>query len=168
MSIDPEEFKKTMRTWTSGVAIVTTVLGERRAGVTVNSFTSVSLEPPLVLICLQNYIDTYKLIEESRVFGVSLLCEEDVRLSPQFAGFLQLPEGEDRFYGVPLTTQVTGAPILANALAWMDCRVSAIYEGGISRIIVGEVQATGRQDNKLPVVYHKRGYYSIKDTKIEL
>jgi len=167
MSVDPESLKRTMRTWASGIGIATTLLGDHRAGVTVSSFTSVSVEPPLILISLQHYIETFKLIQESGVFAVSLLREDQAHLSAQFAGFLPVPEGEDRFYNVELMTAETGVPILANALAWMDCRVSVIYEAGISRIVVGEVLATGQQENMLPVVYHNRGYYSIRGAQIE-
>ncbi len=167
MSIDPESLKKTMRKWASGVGIATTVLDDQRAGVTVSSFTSVSLEPPTVLICLQEYIHTYKLIRDSNVFAVSLLNDEQSKISAQFAGFVPLPEGTDRFYGLKLMTAETGAPILADAIAWMDCRVTAVYESGITRIVVGEVIATGQQEEGFPVVYHNRGYYRIRDTKIE-
>lgn len=168
MSVDPDSLKKTMRKWASGVGIVTTIHGDQRAGVTVSSFTSVSLEPPLVLVCLQDYIETFRLLRESSVFAVSLLREDQAYLSAQFAGFAQLPEGADRFYGVDVTTAVTGAPILTNAAAWMDCRLSVIYEGGISRIVVGEVVATGQQEDARPVVYHNRAYYKLTEQSTEL
>src|SRR5262245_35571490 len=98
MSVDPESLKKTMRNWVSGVTVVTATNGEKHAGVTASSFTSVSLEPPLVLVCLQEYIETYRLIRESEAFAISFLRADQAYLSKQFAGFIKLPEGADKFY----------------------------------------------------------------------
>lgn len=162
MMIDAENLRKTMRQWGSGVTVVTVMHEGKRAGVTASSFTSVSLEPPLVLVCLQNYIESFKLIEQARHFGISILSSEQAELSKQFAGFATLPEGADRFYGVNLLTAQTGAPLLADAAAWMDCKLVTIHNAGpSSRIIVGEVLATRQQDGKLPLIYHNRGYYNI-------
>lgn len=161
MSIDSESLKLTMRTWVSGVTVVTAVSGGRRAGVTASSFTSVSLEPPLILVSLQEYIETYKLILESEQFAVSILSSGQSHLSRQFAGQLKVPEGEDRFYGVELRTAVTGSPILADAIGWLDCRLTNVYEGGVSRIVMGEVLATGQQIGVQPLVYHNRDYFQL-------
>lgn len=161
MTIDSENLRQTMRMWVSGVTVVTTHNGERRAGVTASSFTSVSLDPPLVLVCLQNHIETFKLINESKHFAISVLRADQALLSKQFAGFVPLPEGEDRFYGVDIIQAVTGSPILADAVAWVDCKLHDLYDTGTSQIIVGEVLATGHQANQLPLVYHNRGYYDM-------
>lgn len=162
MAINADNLRKTMRQWGSGVTVVTVIYEGKRAGVTASSFTSVSLEPPLVLVCLQNHIETYKLIEQAGQFGISILSSEQADLSKQFAGFVPLPEGADRFHEVNLFTATTGAPLLADAAAWMDCKLTAIHEAGpTSRIIVGEVLATGQQEGKLPLIYHNRQYYDI-------
>lgn len=160
--MEAEALRQTMRLWASGVTIVTSQLGERRAGVTASSFTSVTLEPPTVLVCLQDHIETYKIIEASGGFGVSMLKSDQAKWSKQFAGFVELPEGEDRFYGVETSQQVTGAPILAGAAAWMDCRLSAIYHVGGTGIVVGEVVAAGHMDGEMPLVYHNRQYFDLK------
>lgn len=162
MTVDAENLRKTMRQWGSGVTVVTVAHDGKRAGVTASSFTSVSLEPPLVLVCLQNYIESFKLIELAGHFGISILTSGQAKLSQQFAGFATLPEGADRFYGVKLLTAVTGTPLLADAAAWMDCKLTAIYEAGpTSRIIVGQVLETGQQEGSLPLIYHNRAYYNI-------
>ena len=161
MGVEADVLRNTMRLWASGVTVVTAVNGERRAGVTASSFTSVALEPPSVLICLQNHIETYRMIAETGIFGVSVLRSDQAKLSAQFAGFVQLPEGADRFYGVDTFQQVTGAPLLVNAVAWMDCRLTAIHPVGSTGIIVGEVMAAGRADGEKPVVYHNRAYYNL-------
>jgi flavin reductase (DIM6/NTAB) family NADH-FMN oxidoreductase RutF len=162
MSIDADNLKQTMRCWVSGVTVVTTAHQGRRAGITASSFTSISVEPPLILFSIQHYTDTFKLIEQSGSFAVCILREDQANLSAQFAGFAQLPEGADKFYNVNLTTAVTGVPILVDCLAWLDCRLEAIYEAAVSRIVVGEVVATGQNlDARYPLAYHNRGYFNL-------
>ena len=161
MGVDSEALRKTMRIWGSGVTVVTSTLGERRAGVTASSFTSVALDPPSVLVCLQNHIETYRLIHESGVFGISILKSDQAKLSGQFAGFVELPEGADRFYGVETMQQVTGAPLLTQAAAWMDCRLLETHLIGTTGIIIGEVVATGHIEGAIPLIYHNRWYYDL-------
>ncbi len=161
MAVPPEALRSTMRQWTSGVVIFTTAGHDQRAGVTVSSFTSVSLEPPLVLVCLQKPIYPLQLVRQTGVFAASMLHAGQTHLSAQFAGFTPLPAGEDRFYGIETFTAVTGAPLLKDALAWVDCRVHAIYDGGGSEIVVGEVLATEHQPGTPPLAYHDRGYYHL-------
>jgi flavin reductase (DIM6/NTAB) family NADH-FMN oxidoreductase RutF len=161
MSVDAESLKKTMRAWVSGVTVVATTNGTKRAGATASSFTSISVEPPLILISLQHFLETFKVIQESSVFAVSILRDDQVHLSRQFAGAVQLPDGADKFYGVNITTAVTGVPILADAVAWVDCKLAAIYEAGSSRIVVGEVVATGLHEGGIPLAYHNRMYYNL-------
>ena len=161
MGIDSESLKKTMRTWVSGVTVVTAQDDSRRAGVTASSFTSISVEPPLILISLQSFSETFKLLEQTRVFAVSVLAQDQAYLSAQFAGYTQLPEGADKFHNVELMTAETGTPIIQNAIAWLDCHLAAIYEAGNSRIVVGEVIATGQRKDMLPLVYHNRGYFKL-------
>jgi len=161
MSVDAESLKQTMRRWASGVTVVTSSDGQERVGLTVSSFTSISVDPPLILLSLQSFAPTLKMIEKTGVFAVSILTTKQANLSVQFAGFASLPEGADKFYGVDLKTAVTGAPIIADASSWMDCKLAAVYEAGLSRIIVGEVLETGQGEDILPLVYLNRGYYDL-------
>lgn len=167
MGIDSESLKKTMRTWVSGVTVVTAQDDSRRAGVTASSFTSISVEPPLILISLQSFSETFKLLEQTRVFAVSVLAQDQAHLSAQFAGYTQLPEGADKFHNVELMTAETGTPIIRNAVAWLDCHLAAIYEAGNSRIVVGEVIATGQRKDMLPLAYHNRGYFKLVSDEYE-
>ena len=162
MSVDAESLKKSMRHWASGVTVVTSSDGQERAGLTASSFTSISVDPPLVLVSIQSFTPTLKLIERSGIFAVSILTTKQANLSVQFAGFANLPEGTDKFYQVDLMTAVTGAPIIADAASWMDCKLSSIYEAGLSRIVVGEVMATGQGEDILPLVYLNRTYYDLR------
>lgn len=161
MSIDAESLKKTMRTWVSGVAVITTSDGNERAGASASSFTSISVDPPLVLVSLQHHIHTFKLIEKTGVFAVSILRHDQASVSAQFAGQLTLPEGADKFYGINIQSAATGSPILADASAWLDCKVASIYEAGTSRIVVGEVIATDQGDDIIPLAYHNRDYFDL-------
>ncbi len=162
MAVAFDELRQTMRRWVSGVTVVTSSKDDQRAGVTASSFTSVTLEPPVMLVCLQTHIQTYKLIEESKAFGLSILASDQAKLSAQFAGFVPLPEGEDRFYNVNISTSVTGSPILTDAAAWMDCRLHTIHNAGTTGIIIGEVVATGFREKVEPLVYHNRTYFDLK------
>ena len=154
-----EAMRLTMRLWVCGVTVVTSHLGEQRAGMTASSFTSIALEPPLILVCLHKKAETCQLINESRVFAVSVLGEEHEDLSSQFAGYTQLPDGADRFYNVATETRVTGSPILKDAIAWMDCQLYGIQDGFTHWIFVGQVLGTGRiEDPAWPLVYHNRAY----------
>jgi len=161
MGVDSDALRNTMRIWASGVTVVTSAVGDKRAGVTASSFTSVALDPPTVLVCLQDHIETYHMIEESRSFGISILKADQAKWSGQFAGFVDLPEGTDRFYGIDTMQQVTGAPLLTEAAAWMDCQLLSVHPVGTSRIVIGEVVATGHIEGAMPVIYHNRWYYDL-------
>jgi flavin reductase (DIM6/NTAB) family NADH-FMN oxidoreductase RutF len=90
-----------------------------------------------------------------------VLGANQAQLSAQFAGFVPLPEGADRFHHVPLMTAETGSPLIAGAAAWMDCRVERIEDvGSNTSILFGRVVATG-QNEGLPLVYHNRGYFDL-------
>lgn len=151
--------RETMRLWASGVTVVTTKAVGRRAGMTVSAFTSLSLDPPLVLVALHKDTEVARLIRRSRLFGISIFGEDGEALSQQFAGVTPLPEGADRFYDVATEMRVTGVPILRDAIAWLDCRVIRLREIATHLAVVGEVLDTGRRDAPVrPLVYHNRGY----------
>lgn len=154
-----EAMRRSMRLWACGVTVVTTAHGERRAGMTASSFTSISLEPPLILVCLHKEAGTSLLLQESGVFGVSILGERQEDYSALFAGYTQLPAGVERIDTVPTFVADTGAPLLEEAIAWMDCRVFGMHDGATHHVIIGEVLATGRKgDPAWPLVYHNRAY----------
>jgi flavin reductase (DIM6/NTAB) family NADH-FMN oxidoreductase RutF len=165
--MNADDLKKTMRMWISGVTVVTAADGIRRNGVTASSFTSIAVEPPLILISLQHFNETYQILAETGHFAVSILRNDQAQLSAQFAGYAQLPDGADRFHGVEVMTAESGAPILTESVAWLDCKVSAIHEAGPSRIVVGEVIATGQNLAATPLAYHNRGYFNIVPQKQE-
>lgn len=159
MSMDSEAMRRTMRLWSCGVTVVTTSDGSTREGMTASSFTSISLEPPLILVCLHKQARTAQLIQETGFYAVSILGAGQQEISAQFAGYTELPEDADRFYNVATFTAETGAPILQDAIAWLDCKMYGVHDGGTHTILVGEVVATGQKEGPvLPLVYHNRAY----------
>lgn len=154
-----EAMRRSMRLWACGVTVVTTAHGERREGMTASSFTSISLEPPLILVCLHKEAGTSLLLQDSGHFGVSILGEAHEAHSALFAGYTELPPGVERIDTVPTFVAKSGAPLLQEAIVWMDCRVYGMHDGATHHVIIGEVLATGRMDDPVwPLVYHNRAY----------
>lgn len=151
-----------MRQWTTGVTIVSVKYKGHRHGMTVSSFTSVSLTPPLVLVSLEQVTNTHKLVKAAGTFGVSILNQSQREISDRFAG--RLTELTDRFTGLETFTLVTGSPLLATgALAWLDCRVVATYEAGNHTVFIGEVLAVKTGNSGKPLIYFDRDYRSLDE-----
>ena len=154
MVADPRAFRDAMARFASGVTVVTTVDGAKRFGLTASSFISVSMEPPLVLVCLARKLYTHEVIERSGVFAVNILGAHQLDLGMQFAGMKC--ELEDRFEGVATTVATTGAPLLEGSLASIDCRLWNRYDGGDHSLFVGEVQDIVLSNQDAPLLYHNR------------
>ena len=161
MTFQPEDLREMMRSWTSGVVLVTSQFEGRRHGMTVSSFTSVALDPPLVLVCIDTSSRTHDLIVNSGAFAAAVLAEDQRDISDRFAG--RQGEFDDRFESLQVITTPTGCPVPAGSLAYVDCRVSATYAGGHSSIFLGEVTEAKvlRQDS--PLVYHDQHYHRLAD-----
>lgn len=163
MAVSVEDLRAAMRCWATGVTIVTAFHDGIRHGMTVSSFTSVSLTPPMVLISLERTTRTRQYVIASGFFGVTLLSSEQEELSNRFAG--RISDLENRFEGLEATVLESGAPMLENALAWMDCRVTAVYEVSSHSVIIGEVigvKAFASQSVNLdPLIYYDRGYRAL-------
>jgi len=160
--ITDQTLRKMRGLFASGVTVATTVQAGKLRGVTVSAFASVSLNPPLVLICLANESESKDWIAESGIFAVNILSDEQEFLSERFAA--RAPIVNARFDGVPYHTAITGSPILADSLAWYDCRVEATYDGGDHAIFIGRVEAVGFGDEgKLPLLYFANRYVGVKD-----
>jgi flavin reductase (DIM6/NTAB) family NADH-FMN oxidoreductase RutF len=155
VTVDPQSYKQLLAQWASGVTVVTSFLAGERIGLTASSFSSVSLEPPLVLVCIAKRLYTHTFIARSGVFAVNLLSAEQVELGKRFAGFYK--DIVDRFADLQCFEGVTGSPLLPKTLAWLDCRVYHAYDGGDHTIYVGEVLAGGIvvTENR-PLLYHNR------------
>src|SRR5882762_1526406 len=137
MVIEQGKFRKALSYFASGVTVITTQHVGQYHGTTVSSFCSLSLEPSLVLVCLDLKSTSHDLISESEVFGVNILAEQDQWLSRHFA--LRTP---DKFSHIAYHLGQIGVPLLDAALATLECRVISRYPGGDHSIFIGEVIST--------------------------
>ncbi len=167
MSISSEAFRDALRHFPSGVTVITIKSGEQIHGLTVSAFASVSPKPPLIMIAIDHQHSAYPLLEADEVtFAVNILAYDQINMSNRFAWI----KDEDRFKKGMWESAVTGAPILADSLAWLDCTISARLDAGTHTIYVGEVQASGvRRAEQPPLIYWNRGYrhLDIRDTDEE-
>lgn len=154
MSIEEAEFRRVLGHLVTGVTVVASRApdGSPR-GLTANAVASVSLDPSLILVCVERDADTHDVIADSRAFAVSVLGQQDEVLARRFATY----DTEAKFNGIAHREEVTGAPILEKALAWADCRLWATYDGGDHTIFVGEVMDADADDGP-PLVYFRGGY----------
>jgi flavin reductase len=155
--IDQEAFKQAMRGWASGVTVVTSRSGERTHGMTVSAFSSVSADPPLVLVCVNQASTTHSVIEEGGIFAVNILAEHQQEISNLFAS----SKYEDsRLERVEWSEGETGAPLIDEALASLECKVRSAHREGSHTIYIGQVEAV-HLDDATPLLYYRGGYRSI-------
>lgn len=154
-----EMLRRTMRHWVTGVAIATSISGEQRHGMTVNSFVSISLDPPLVTVTMAHDTRTYQLVAESGVFAITILSDIQVALAERFAG--RGPEPADRMAGLDSFVMVTGAPLIRGGVGFIDCHVVQQLPLSHSTLLIGEVlaaQPSAPADGieRPPLVYFNR------------
>lgn len=148
-------FKDALAAWASGVSVVTTRAGGLAYGLTVSSFTSVSLDPPLVLVCIGTRNRLPEMIRGAGRFAVSLLAADQADISAQLARAGRDP-GPD--LGVPSAATSSGVPIVAGAIAHLACDLHHELVVGDHTVIVGRVVEASTRDDREPLVYHRRGY----------
>ncbi len=158
-TLDSEEMRSVMRAWSAGIAVVSAVFEGAMHGMTINSFTSISLYPAFVSVSLQKSTRTHDLALKSHMFGVTMLSEDQSELSDLFAG--RKPEIEDRFAGLHIDTLITGAPLIVGGLAWLDCRVVQTFDAGMNTLFIAEALAARSFGMDTPLISHNRGYWKI-------
>ena len=158
MLFDPESFRRAMRAWTTGVAVLMATHDGEAYGMTINSFTSLSLDPPLVTVVLRNDARLFGLVTKSRAFSVTILSAAQQELAERFAGKLR---GAERMAGLAAQTPAGGAPLLEGGLAWLDCRVVHTYAAGVNTLFVAEVVEARVHSTEDPLAYHDRGYHQL-------
>jgi flavin reductase (DIM6/NTAB) family NADH-FMN oxidoreductase RutF len=162
MSISSEAYRDALRHFPAGVTIVTikALNHPQPHGLTVSAFASISPEPPLVMIAIDHRALGFGLMEEEgTVFAVNILSQDKIDLSNRFAWI----KDEDRFAVGDWDTAVTGAPILKDALAWLDCTINKRYVAGTHTIYIGEVQASSvPRPDEPPLIYWNRGYRQLR------
>ena len=159
MPLDTRKFRDVMGTFTTGVTIITTMDNKTPHGITANSFTSVSLSPPMVMFCLGKSSANFEAFMASDCFAVNILSSQQDALSTRFATF----EG-DRFDGLNWSAWDTGAPILENVIAAIDCRLEATHDAGDHVIILGLVVRAEVKNNAPRLLYFKGGYERLETT----
>lgn len=157
MSVDPAEFRRILGHWTTGVAIVTSRSADGRPrGLTANAVASVSLQPPLVLVCVEHGADTHDSIRSAGSFAISILPQSAERTARRFAG----DEADTKFQGIAWREERTGSPVLEEALAWADCTLHDAHQAGDHSIYVGQVVAGDAREGE-PLVYYRGGFSSL-------
>jgi len=156
MPVNKDEFRSALSRFASGVTVVTMQTeAQRLGGITVSAFSSVSLEPPLILVCIEKRASLHDMFKEGVQFAVNILGEDQELVSRRFAS-----KDEDRFKGTGYTIGASGAPLLTDALATIECRVVYAYPGGDHTIIVGEVDHAMVAEGK-PLTYYRGGYAQL-------
>lgn len=156
MAISADEFRSALSRFASGVTVVTTKDAEGGLhGITVSAFCSVSLDPPLVLICIEKKAGSHDAITQSGKFAVNFLDATQLSLSERFAAQMS-----DKFEGPELTLNIDGIPILSGCLANLECTVKQAYDGGDHTVFIGEVESSSIHEGD-PLLYFRGGYRSI-------
>jgi flavin reductase (DIM6/NTAB) family NADH-FMN oxidoreductase RutF len=163
MSQDPSmlDFRDVVGAFATGVTVVTSRFGDSLAGMTLNSFTSVSLDPLLVLVCLNQASPGVGLIERAGAFVVNVLSAGQQGISRWFANRYR-PAGSTMFDGVPFEPGVTGCPVLVDAAASFDCRLRQSLRAGDHLIVLGEVVALVHRPQLKPLIFHAGSYKSLE------
>jgi 3-hydroxy-9,10-secoandrosta-1,3,5(10)-triene-9,17-dione monooxygenase reductase component len=149
---DGAAFRKSMGMFATGVAVVTTEVGGMLHGMTVNSLTSVSLDPVMLLVCLSKTSATAAAIRERGEFVVSLLSEDQEHVSRYFVG-----KWENRFEGLELVYSEKGIPMPSGCVAYMSCDIRAVHDAGDHHIVVADVTACGERPGQ-PLVFWRGSY----------
>jgi flavin reductase (DIM6/NTAB) family NADH-FMN oxidoreductase RutF len=155
MGVRPDEYKGALSKFASGVTIVTVSAGHELHGMTATSFASLSLDPPLVLVCLEKTTRTHSLVLMSGAFVVNVLADQQQSIARVFS-----EHGLKRFDDLPHRRGPSNAPVLDGAIAWVECSVYRIDDGGDHDIVIGEVLECGARPGR-PLLYWNRAYRSL-------
>ena len=159
MTIDPEQLRQAMRAWTTGVTVVTASHDNQLYGMTVNSFTSISLEPPLISVSLKKLTHTHELVEKSGEFALTILSANQGDISDRFAG--KIPDITDRFEGVETEKLIIDAPLIKGGTGYFNCRVVNTIPIGENTLFFAEVIAARGEGEDEPLVYHNRVFWKL-------
>ena len=158
MAITEDEFKSALSLFASGVTVVTTKdADDNLHGLTVSAFSSLSLSPPMVLICIDKKTGSHHAFEESLGFVVNILCEDQMDISNQFASHIP-----NKFEGIEYILNKNKMPVLTNALVNLECRLADACNGGDHTIFIGEVEKSHIGEGK-PLLYCEGSYQKIDD-----
>ncbi|MFQ5943409.1 MAG: flavin reductase family protein [Anaerolineales bacterium] len=161
MTVSPEELRSVLRQWASGVTVVTGGVDGVHHGMTVSSFSSVSLEPPLVSVNIERRTRTHSLMLRAGAFAVCILASDQQELAQRFGG--GVPDSEERLEGVAYRLGELGSPLLEGCLATLECRVHASLPAGTHSVFVGEAMEWDIDHDKTPLLYWRRDFRLIRE-----
>jgi flavin reductase len=157
------DFRNAVGSFATGVTVVTTRGEEHAYGMTANAFSSVSLDPPLVLVCVMTGAEGADHIRQNRCFAVNVLSAEQEPIS-RFSSSKDRPRGRDAFRDVPHRTEVTGSPILDGVVSFLDCRLHVTLQAGDHDAFIGEVVALGTAPEAKPLLFAGGGYAWVAES----
>ena len=152
----PQEFRRAMRHFPTGVTVVTSLREGEPRGVTVSAFASVSLEPPMVLICINREARSYLYISTSKIFCVNILAGDQQALAERFAGKIR----ERQFEGVEYDVDTTGAAVLRGTVSHLDCEVAQEHSAGSHSIFIGRVLSCASRPGS-PLGYYNGDFHDF-------
>ena len=156
MTLDPDGFRAVLGRFASGVTVVTAVDGTGRDhGITVSAFCSLSLQPPLILVCIDHTSSMYEVLQSATYFAVNMLAASQEALSRRFSG-----KDPNRFDGIGYARGSTGVALLDDTLAALECRVHGRHEEGDHTIFIGLVEAAQARSER-PLLYYRGGYAAL-------
>lgn len=158
--VDTLELRKVMGQFATGVTVITTSSSNNIFGFTANSYTSVSLDPPLVLFCLNKQSNGCSIFLENECFAVNILAKDQQMVSNGFAN--KLLSAEDRFELVQHVNGKTGSPLIDGTLGWLDCKLTTSIESGDHIIFIGEVVDVRHDATQTPLLYFQGNYREIQ------
>jgi flavin reductase (DIM6/NTAB) family NADH-FMN oxidoreductase RutF len=161
-SFSGQEFRQTLGSFATGITVVTSRDGDFGYGMTANSFTSVSLDPPLVLVCVIAGTEGSEVIERSGKFAINVLAADQEPISRYFAS-KDRPRGAEAFAEISHLRGVTGCPIIDGVAGHLDCMLVASHEAGDHVIYVGEVKALDINPDAQPLLFHAGKYRLLQE-----
>nr|WP_324197128.1 flavin reductase family protein [Streptomyces sp. NRRL B-1677] len=155
------ELRRVLGSFPTGITVMTAGRDMPR-GMTANSFTSVSLEPPLVLVCVSRTAAMHDLVLEEKAFALSVLSADQEQIARRFADRSR-PRGTREFEGVAIQEGGrTGAPVLLGSLAWFECGLEAVYEGGDHSVFLASVLDAGRVPTEEALLFYKGAFHRVE------
>lgn len=159
-TVSPDDFKGALGSWAAGVTVVTTTEDGLSYGITASSFSSLSVDPLLILVCIANSNRLAEMVGRTKKFAVSILSEGQDETSGYFAKSGREPMAD--FEGITTITAETGCPIINGSIAYLDCELHELLPGGDHVIAVGRVVAASYDPEVKPLMYFRRAYRTVK------
>lgn len=153
-------FRAAMRQWTTGVAVATSRSGDEIHGMTVNSFTSISLTPPTIAVSMNHHTRTHEMVTASKLLGITILADTQRDIADRFSG--KTHEEENRFIGTSYFSLYSGVPLIHGGLAWFDCKVLGFHDLQTTTLFIAEVIKVQVNSDGKPLVYHNRSYVGLQ------